>query len=327
MMGGDISVESEYGKGTVFRIRILQGFIDDATIGPVVAENLRNFRYAEKKHIVTKKFIRPDLSHTRVLVVDDMQTNLDVASGLLRKYKMQVDCVTSGQEAVNQIRQGNPVYNAIFMDHMMPGMDGIEAANAIRGLNTEYSRAIPIIALTANAIHGTEHIFYASDFQAFISKPIDIMQLDSVVRKWVRNDLPKKISQDTPAFSAVSEERDTAIRIPRVDTEKGLSLYGDEMDIYLEVLRSYVLNTPAVLDKIRNVSEETLQDYAINVHGIKGTSANIGAEEAREAAFSLEKMAKASDLNGVLTINDSFIKDTENVIAGIKTWLDQYDTK
>jgi CheY-like chemotaxis protein len=99
--------------------------------------------------------------------------------------------VLSGQEAVECIRLGAqvppaaPIYNAIFMDHMMPEMDGIEAANAIRNLSTDYAKTIPIIALTANAIQGTEQMFYAEGFQAFLSKPIDIMQMDSVVRKWI----------------------------------------------------------------------------------------------------------------------------------------------
>ena len=126
-----------------------------------------------------------------MLVVDDMQTNLDVAAGLLGKYKMQVDCVLSGLEAVERISMwkggtdGEPVYNAIFMDHMMPGMDGVETADAIRSIGTEYSKEIPIIALTANAIQGMEEHFYSHGFQSFLSKPIDIMQLDSIIKKWV----------------------------------------------------------------------------------------------------------------------------------------------
>ena len=114
------------------------------------------------------------------------------------------------------------------------------------------------------------------------------------------------------------------INIPGVDAKMGLSLYGNEMDIYIEVLRSYVSYTPEVLQTIRNVSEETLSEYAITVHGIKGTSANIGAEKTREAAFDLEKMAKAGDLRGILEKNDNFIKETENVLADIKTWLEQH---
>jgi CheY-like chemotaxis protein len=190
MMDGEITAESEHGKGSVFRLRIRQGYVCEKVIGAETAGRLCKFRYAEEKDIAGRKLERVDLSFARVLVVDDMQTNLDVAGGLLRKYKMQVDCVKKGQEAVERLRLGTPVYNAIFMDHMMPGMDGIETAIAIRNLGTEYARNIPIIALTANAIQGTESMFYAYGFQGFISKPIDIMQLDSIVKRWV---LDKKV--------------------------------------------------------------------------------------------------------------------------------------
>ena len=132
-----------------------------------------------------EKFIRADLSYAKVLVVDDMPTNLDVAACFLRKYKMQVDCVLRGKEAVDLIQNEKPVYNAIFMDHMMPEMDGIETAKAIRNLGTEYARKIPIIALTANAIQGAEEMFYINGFQDYLSKPINIMRLDSVIQKWI----------------------------------------------------------------------------------------------------------------------------------------------
>ena len=188
MMGGSISAESEYGTGTTFHVSIRQGYVNDTKIGPVVAENLRNFSYKDDKHLVGKKLVRRDLSFAKVLVVDDMQTNLDVTAGLLRKYKMQVDCITNGLDAVERIRSGSPAYNVVFMDHMMPGMDGIEAAEAIRSLGTEYASKIPIIALTANAIQGTEDMFLSHGFQAYITKPIDIIALDSVLKKWIRNE-------------------------------------------------------------------------------------------------------------------------------------------
>ena len=187
MMGGGVSIESELGKGSVFYVRIRQGYIDDTKIGPVIADNLRNFNYTEDNRIIRKKFIRPDLSYARALVVDDMKTNHDVASGLLGKYKMQIDCVLSGQEAIDLIRAEKTCYNIIFMDYMMPEMDGIETANKIRALGTEYARNIPIVALTANAVQGTEEMFYANDFQGFVSKPIDIMHLDSIIKKWVQH--------------------------------------------------------------------------------------------------------------------------------------------
>ncbi|MDR2716955.1 MAG: PAS domain-containing protein [Treponema sp.] len=324
MMDGEISAESEYGKGTTFRLRIRQGFVSDTPIGTDIANKLRSFCYAEDKRIVTKKLVRLNLSYARVLVVDDMQTNLDVAAGLLRKYKMQVDCLISGKEAVERIRGGTPVYNAIFMDHMMPGMDGIEAAEAIRALGTEYAQKIPIIALTANAIHGTDQMFYEHGFQAFISKPIDIIEMDSIIRKWVRSASQENTLVTNDAETDTSDEN-LVIDIPGVNTEKGLSLYGGDTNIYLSVLRSFTINTPGVLNGLRVISRETLSDYVISVHGLKGACAGIGAETIREAALNLETMSRAGDLDGVLAQNDQLIKDAETVLADVKVWIDNYD--
>jgi CheY-like chemotaxis protein/anti-sigma regulatory factor (Ser/Thr protein kinase) len=335
MMDGEIRVESEYGKGTTFYMRLKQGFVNESPIGTEIADKLRNFCYAEDIRIVTKKLVRVNLSYARVLVVDDMQTNLDVAGGLLRKYKMQVDCLNSGPSAIQRICDGTPVYNAIFMDHMMPGMDGIEAADAIRAIGTEYAQKIPIIALTANAIQGTEQLFYEHGFQAFISKPIDVVEMDSVIRKWVRDDthedvpvsvavVPVAPDSGEPSAPDVSYEN-MVIEIPGVDTKKGLSLYAGEKDVYLPLLRSYVTNTPGVLDKLRVVSAETLPAYVITVHGLKGTSAGIGAEAIREAALDLETKSRAGDLQGVLAQNGKLIADTETIVANVKTWLEQHD--
>jgi PAS domain S-box-containing protein len=334
MMDGKIIAESEYGKGTAFRLRIRQGYVDDTSIGHELAGKLRSFRYTDDKRIASKKLVRHNLSYAKVLVVDDMQTNLDVAASLLRKYMMQVDCLDNGHAAIERIREGAPAYNAIFMDHMMPGMDGTEVADAIRALGTEYALNIPIIALTANAIHGTEEIFYEHGFQAFIPKPIDIMELDSIIRKWVRSESQEKALGETELVTDIPEtaapdknEEDLAINIPGVDTKKGIFFYGGDMDIYLPLLRSYISNTPEVLKKLKTVSKETLSSYVITVHGLKGTSASIGAEQIREAALNLEDMARAGNLDEVLAGNGSLIHETEIIVANIKAWLEQYDAK
>jgi CheY-like chemotaxis protein/nitrogen-specific signal transduction histidine kinase len=187
MMSGEIVVESEYGKGTTFRVRIRQGFVADETIGKEIAEKLRSFQYSDKRKKEYVRLMRPDLSYARVLVVDDFPTNLDVAAGMMRKYRMQVDCVLSGQDAVDRIASGEPVYNAVFMDHMMPGMDGVEAVTKIRQLGTDYAKKIPIIALTANAVEGYEEMFLNSGFNAYLAKPFNAMTLDSVIRQWVKD--------------------------------------------------------------------------------------------------------------------------------------------
>ncbi|WP_461251927.1 hybrid sensor histidine kinase/response regulator, partial [Treponema sp. R8-4-B8] len=325
MMDGNIKVESEYGKGSTFRLRFRQGYVNDMPLGEDIASKLRNFCYAEDKRIVTKRFIRLNLSYAKVLVVDDMQTNLDVAAGILHGYKMQVDCLDNGHDAVERIRAGTPVYNAIFMDHMMPGMDGIETVDKIRALGTEYAQKITVIALTANAIHGTDKMFYEHGFQAFITKPIDVMEMDSIIRKWVRDPNREEVPVSDESSSDGASSNDMVIEIPGVDTKKGLNLYVGDTKVYIPLLRSYVTNTPGLLDKLRNVTDENLSSYVINIHGLKGTSAGIGAETIREAALKLETMSRAGDLKGVLARNDKLIKDTEAIVANVKAWLQEHD--
>jgi len=326
LMGGEIKVESEYGKGSTFSFRIKQGYVNDAVLGADASEKLRSFRYSDDKRAVSQKLVRIDLSYARVLVVDDITINLDVAAGILSNYKLQVDCLTSGQAALDRIQAGTPVYNVIFMDHMMPEMDGIETVDRIRALGTEYAKKIPIIALTANAIKGTEDMFFEHDFQAFITKPIDVMEMDSVLKKWVRDDKHEEVVINEELSEADLLIEKLVIDIPGVDTKKGLSLYGGAKKIYLPMLNSYAHNTPKVLDKLRSVSAENLRDYVITVHGLKGTSAALGAEHIRALALELENLSRAGNLQAVLEKNDKLIADTEAVVANVKEWLDKNDT-
>jgi PAS domain S-box-containing protein len=325
MMNGEIKVESEYGKGSTFSFRIKQGYVNDAVLGADVSEKLRNFCFSDDKRAVSRKLVRIDLSYAKVLVVDDITTNLDVAAGILSGYRLQADCLTSGQAALDRIQSETPVYNAIFMDHMMPIMDGIETVDRIRALGTEYAKKIPIIALTANAIKGTEKLFFEHDFQAFLTKPIDIMEMDAVLKKWVRDDKHEEVVIDDELSETELQIEKLVIEIPEVDTKKGLSLYGGAKKIYLPMLRSYVRNTPRVLEKLRSVSAEDLHDYVITVHGLKGTSAALGAENIRVLALELENLSRAGDLQAVLEKNGKLIADTEIVVANVKEWLDKND--
>jgi CheY-like chemotaxis protein len=211
------------------------------------------------------------------------------------------------------------------MDHMMPVMDGIEAKDEIRALGTEYARTIPIIALTANAVSGTEEMFYQHGFQAFLSKPVDLLKLDGVIKEFVQDKTRKEaiiVNLDGSVDKQVTVTV-TAPAIAGLDVDKGLIIAGEDWELYLKVLRSYVSDTSTILDKMRLVTQETLPDYAISVHGIKGASANIGAESIRTVALALEMMAKAGDLPGVLAQNDDFLQATEDLVAKIQAWLQE----
>ena len=324
LMGGTITVESEYGKGSIFTIRIKQKYVTDTHIGELVVKNLTDFKYVDDKRKKSSQYVYIKMPYAKVLVVDDHLTNLDVAKGLMKPYEMQVDCVTSGQQTIDVIRAEKIKYNAIFMDHMMPGMDGIETTRRIREIGTDYAKNIPIIALTANAIVGNEEMFLNNGFQAFLSKPIDIMQMDFIIKQWVRDKTQEIISySDSP--NKIQETSAGMPEISGVDVQKGLDMFAGNIDTYISVLRSYAQNTPAISEKLRAVTAENLFQYAIDVHGLKGSSASIGAEDIKERGLDLETKAKAGDLQGVLELNDVFLRDVQIIVENIKAWLNLHD--
>jgi signal transduction histidine kinase/DNA-binding response OmpR family regulator len=180
MTGGGITVESEYGKGSCFTAVIIQGLADNASIGEETAENLRNFRYATGRKKETIEYL--SLGGVNVLVVDDNTANLQVARGLLAPYGLSVDTAASGQEAIEKVHRNN--YDMIFMDHMMPGMDGVETAATLRGIDG--CALTPIIALTANALRGMKDFYLANGFNDYLSKPLYTKALDEVITKYFK---------------------------------------------------------------------------------------------------------------------------------------------
>ena len=328
MMDGKITVESEYGKGSVFSVRLRQQYVSEKIIGQEVANNLMSARFTDNKRARSAGLVRIDLSWAHALVVDDMPTNLDVAKGMLVPYGIKIDCATGGRQAVDMIRAENPRYNVVFMDHMMPDMDGITAVRIIREeIGTEYARNVPVIALTANAIVGNEDMFLGKGFQAFISKPIDLMRLDSVLRQWVRNkSLETNNNNETqPEYVKLPL---SGIAIEGVDIKGSLKRFAGREETYLTVLRSYALNMRSLLNGIENdLALLKMKDYAIAVHGIKGASYSIGASQAGLEAERLEKLAKAGDIKNLLAENRVFAGHMTILLGTIDEALGIYDSK
>jgi signal transduction histidine kinase/AmiR/NasT family two-component response regulator len=330
MMDGTISVESEYGSGSSFTVRIRQEIADARPIGQEVSENLSSFRLIETKRRRGKNLVRARMPYGKVLVVDDVITNLDVAKGLLLPYELTIDCVLSGQEAIDRVRKGAVKYDAIFMDHMMPGMDGIEATRIIREeIGTDYAKMVPVIALTANALAGNEEIFLASGFNGFLAKPIDIFKLDAILNQWVRDKQSKetlwKAEQEKSAAAGVSSGGPGILEgetLEGMDFAAGLRRYGDEA-LYLRVLQSYVTHSPKLLDQLRSLSRETLQDYAVTVHGLKGASYGVCANKTGRDAEELEYAAKVRDYERVRAKNMAFIERTETLLEGLGKLLEK----
>ena len=356
LMDGSVSVESQYGQGSVFTAKLRQGFVADTLISPEVIESLQQFRYTDERRNRNTSLRRILLPDACVLVVDDNVTNLDVAKGLMKPYGMRIDCVTGGPEAIEAIRDGTIRYDAIFMDHMMPGMDGIEATRRIREIDTDYARTTPIIALTANATVGNEEMFLSRGFQDFLSKPIDILRLDKMIRRWVRDHgagPPPDEGKPTgaaaaggmatgimAASAAPGQERRSLTnrrsgldrrvvhqRFAGLDLEKGIGRFGGDKETYLQVLRSYCVNTAPLLELAESVEENGLADYAVLLHGIKGSSRGIYAEMIGDAAEKLEYAAEAGDFTYVSAHNATLIRAVRKLIRDLEEMLGEAEAQ
>jgi CheY-like chemotaxis protein/two-component sensor histidine kinase len=326
LFGGDISVESVYGEGSTFTVRFKQGVVNSSPIGAEMVGNLKRFQYTDKR-IKSKNLVRSRMSYARILVVDDLITNLDVAKALLAPYDISVDCVLSGEEAIERIKEGKIHYDAILMDHMMPGMDGIEAARIIRDeIEGDYAKTVPIIALTANALVGSAQLFLQNGFQDFLSKPVNVTDLDMVLNRWVkRSDMHAE-----PIKLTIESDDDIypleAVKIDGIDIQGGVNRYGGA-EPYLQVIKSFLNHTPEILEKIKSTSEIPLPEYAILVHGIKGAAYGISANRIGRFAEDLEAAAKRGDSQFVSENNSLFIKSTKAILGVLGALLKKMEVK
>ncbi|MDR1916952.1 MAG: response regulator [Synergistaceae bacterium] len=334
MMGGTITVQSEYGRGSVFSVRIPQKIMDARPIGREIADNLEKFRFLEGQGRRTKNVEYVPMPYGKVLIVDDVMTNLDVAKGMMSPYDMTIHCATSGQKAIDLIRAEDVHYDVVFMDHMMPEMDGIEAVRIIREeIGTEYAKTVTIVALTANAIVGNEEMFLNSGFQEFLTKPIDAIKLDAVLHKWVKDRQSENTLREAESYSAEKKQQDDKrailsdilekTQVQGVDFKAGMHRFNDSPEVYLSVVNSFVQNTPRSLDELRHVSEDSLPGYAVLAHGVKGSCFGISADETGRMAEALEAAAKAGDFARVMAGNETFIRAVEALIPQFKAILEK----
>jgi CheY-like chemotaxis protein/HPt (histidine-containing phosphotransfer) domain-containing protein len=342
MMGGAIEVESEYRSGSVFTVSLPQGKIDGGVIGEEAALSLKNFQISARQN-GRADIVREYMPYGSALVVDDLETNLYVALGLMSPYGLAIDTAGSGEEALEKVRAGKS-YDVIFMDHMMPGMDGLEAARRIRDLG--YTGTI--IALTANAISGQAERFLQNGFDDYISKPIDTRQLDRALHKWVKNkhlgemnkmneinEIIEVIEGETPNSGLSSEPRPSAPLsnpfpgflvhdIPGVNTAQGIALTGGSIGLYQQVLVTFRKDVEERLPLLREIpAPETLPLFTTQVHALKSASASIGAAGLSVEAAQLEAAGKAGDLAFIEASLPGFAARLAELTQGIRTALDE----
>ena len=252
----------------------------------------------------------------RVLVVDDVPTNLIVAKGFLAPYGMTIDTCGSGEESVERVREND--YDLVLMDHMMPGLDGIEATAVIRGL--EKGRGLPIVALTANAMSGMRETFLRHGLDDFLSKPIDPASLDGILRKWIPKGKQRAAAGNAP--EQLKAETGAPFEIEGLDVKKSLDLIGGSEADYRELLGHYSRDSAARIDFLTvPQAEKDLKSFILHVHSLKSSSAYIGATALSEEAASIESAGRSGDLEFIRKRVEGFRENLARLLERIGSAL------
>jgi len=274
-----------------------------------------NFSYSQSAETAVR-FIAPSVT---ALIVDDVSTNLNVAKGLLSFFEIRTTLCKSGMEAIEAITSKK--YDLVFMDHMMPEMDGIEATSRIRemGNRDTYYKDVPIIALTANAVSGTKEMFLKNGFDDFLSKPIDMLKLSALLTKWIPKEKRKKhVLKNGAADTDKEVDVNQTLKIEGLDVRKGLTLTGGTLENYLQTLAVFLRDGQEKIKEIQTVLEaDDLHLYVTYVHALKSAAANVGATKLSELASTLEQAGRQKNMNFIHNNSNKLLSDLEVIIANI----------
>ncbi|MDR0867933.1 MAG: response regulator [Planctomycetota bacterium] len=340
-MGGDLEMSTQMGERLHFTLTVCQQILEDEAIGDFDA-------IAERQAAFTPDFRAPEAS---VLVVDDTQSNLVVARGLLQQYGIVPQSCWRGRKAIDLIRSRR--FDLIFMDHMMPEMDGVEATSIIRAMDGDQPI---IVALTANAVPGMRDLFLTRGFDDFIAKPIDRHRLDEVLRKWLprekqiavasgaaagaeNGETPEKImdapaaqvssapASATPAPEALKPAAPVNINtfIEGVDVVAGLDNLGGMTDVYLELLTAFCddMDQRMAVFSAVPADESGWTNFTIQMHAAKGAAASIGAKELSALALKLQKAGENRDRETLAQELSPFCRDLAAIVKNIRRALGQ----
>ncbi len=307
LMGGNMEVESVYQKGSTFTVTIPQKVMREEPAGEF--EEIRK-RKKQVRGGGKKSFEAPEAS---VMVVDDNTMNRSVFQALLKRTKVKITAVASGRECLELVKKEK--YHIIFMDHMMPEMDGIETLHAMREIADCPNEETPVIALTANAIAGAKEMYMKEGFTDFMTKPIEGELLEKMVAEYLPGELVKYVEEtkeetmeetmeekgqdETQESGQMTEEEERFLK-EGVSIKSALHYAGGNMKVYLDMMEVFLREKENQEKKIQTFLEkEDMPNYAVLVHGLKGNARMLGADHLADIAFEHEKASKADQLDFV----------------------------
>ncbi len=305
LMGGSIHVDSTYGEGTVVTITIPQKIVDRRSIAEVP-------EVLQTEADIVETFAAPDV---KVLIVDDNAVNRKVAKGFLKNYDFDLTEAGSGPEAIELVRSHR--YDMIFMDHMMPVMDGIEAVDIIRSDCGENGTFPAIIALTANVMEGMRERFLGCGFQDFIAKPLDRKELNQLLLRWVPEE--KRTTRDRgEEHIALNPD---VFQIEGVDMNAAMRFFSGDETAFKDLLELYYLDGKRKPDLLRDLAGSDLSHYQVEVHGLKSASANIGAMDVSSMAREQENAATRGDTEYISQQLPYLLEEYEKLLKNIGEFL------
>ena len=303
LMEGELCVSSKPGKGSIFTVCLPQIVTDSTPIGEININSTSDI----KSNIGNLK-----ISDTSVLVVDDNIINLKVISKGLECYGIKADTADSGTSAISKCKEKE--YDIVFMDIMMPEIDGYESMREIRKISNYYNNGnVKIVALTANAIKGVREEIMSAGFDNYLKKPIEFDKLEKF--------LIDTIDADKVSYEWKKDNHTNEINIPGIDTAKGIVQCGGSIDEYVNVLKLVVENCDSYISMIEKYYNNDLNNYIIEVHAIKGMCYNIGADKYGDFAKEIEKAGKENNTFYIDENHEKLIKFLREMIDSIKKYI------
>lgn len=313
LMDSELEVESEYGKGSVFSFKIKQEINSEEPIG--------DFKESYKKALANEQEYHESFTavNAHILVVDDVEMNLTVVKSFLKKTLIKIDTATSGREAI-ELTQKN-AYDVIFVDHMMPDMDGFDTLKAIRAGGTVNADK-PVVVLTANAVSGAREQYMNAGFSEYLTKPVDGMKLEKLLIKLLPEELVEKAEETTGATEGTEVAETTGAaastqlsqlaslaQIDSLDVDAGIAASGGE-EGYLAVVENFAQTATGRIQSIREYYEAAdWHNYTIQVHALKSSARIVGDMALSELAKELEACGNAEDVDMIRAKTEGLLND------------------